>query len=79
MKSKRLHIPVAITDVQPGFVKTKEAKGYGRFWVAPVDKAVKQIIDAIEKKKWRVYVTRRWQLIAILMRVAPGWLYHRIA
>jgi len=79
MRSKRLHIPIAITDIQPGFVNTKDAKGYGRFWVAPVDKTVKQMIHAIEEKKWRVYVTRRWQLIAVLMRVAPGWLYHRIA
>lgn len=79
MRSKRMNSPVVITDIQPGFVRTKMAKGHGQFWVASADEAVKQMIAAIEKKKWRVYVTRRWQLIAILMRTSPGWLYHRMA
>lgn len=67
-----------ITDIQPGFVNTKAAKGNGQFWVAPAGKVAKQIFDAIEQKKWRVYVTRRWWLIAQLMKWAPGWLYHRV-
>lgn len=70
---------IFITDIQPGFVNTKLAKGNGQFWVAPVEKVADQIHQAIEKKKWRVYVTRRWWLIAQLMKWAPGWLYHRIA
>ena len=70
---------VFITDVQPGFVNTKLAKGNGQFWVAPVGKVARQIFTAIEKKKWRVYITRRWWLIAQLMKWAPGWLYHRFA
>ena len=69
---------VFITDIQPGFVNTKLAKGNRQFWVAPVEKVAKQIQQAIEKKKWRVYITRRWWLIAQLMKWAPGWLYHRI-
>lgn len=79
MRSKRMNSPVVITDIQPGFVRTKMARGHGQFWVASADEAVKQMVAAIEQKKWRVYVTKRWQLIAILMRTAPGWLYHRIA
>jgi short-subunit dehydrogenase len=67
-----------ITDIQPGFVNTKAAKGNGQFWVAPVGKVANQIFNAIEKKRWRVYVTRRWWLIAQLMKWAPGWLYHRV-
>lgn len=69
---------IFITDIQPGFVNTKQAKGNGQFWVAPVEKVSRQIRNAIEKKKWRVYVTRRWWLIAQLMKWAPGWLYHRV-
>ena len=69
---------VFITDIQPGFVNTKPARGNAQFWVAPVDKVANQIFNAIEKKRWRVYVTRRWWLIAQLMKWAPGWLYHRV-
>ena len=69
---------IFITDIQPGFVNTKLAKGNGQFWVAPVEKVGKQIVTAIQEKKWRVYITRRWWLIAQLMKWAPGWLYHRV-
>ena len=69
---------VYITDIQPGFVNTKLAKGNKQFWVAPVEKVAKQIYQAIEQRKWRVYITRRWWLVAQLMKWAPGWLYHRV-
>ena len=69
---------VFVTDVQPGFVNTKISRGNAQFWVQPVEKVARQIFHAIEKKKWRVYITRRWWLIAQLMKWAPGWLYHRI-
>jgi len=78
MKSKKMKADVVITDIQPGFVNTKMAKGNGQFWVAPVEKAAQQIVKAIDKKKWRAYITRRWWLVAQLMKWAPGWLYHRI-
>jgi short-subunit dehydrogenase len=78
MKSKKMKANVFITDIQPGFVNTKMAKGNGQFWVAPVDKAARQIVNAIDKKKWRAQVTRRWWIIAQLMKWAPGWLYHKI-
>lgn len=84
MKAKKIArksntpVDIFITDIQPGFVNTKLAKGNGQFWVAPVEKVGRQIINAIDKKKWRVYVTRRWWLIAQLMKWAPGWLYHRV-
>lgn len=69
---------VFITDIQPGFVNTKQAKGNGQFWVASVEKVADQIVNAIGNKRWRVYVTRRWWLIAQLMKWAPAWLYHRV-
>ncbi len=77
MKAKRMRLPIYVTDIQPGFVKTKLAKGNPQFWIAQTDKAVMQIAKAIEKKKWRVYITKRWWLIAQVMKLAPGWLYHK--
>jgi short-subunit dehydrogenase len=77
IKARRLGIPLYISDIQPGFVATKMAKG-PQFWVAPVDKAARQIVAALRKKKWRTYITRRWWLVAKLARWMPDFIYHRI-
>ena len=76
IRARRMKIPLYVTDIQPGFVDTKMAGG--RFWIAPVDKAAGQIVRAIEKKKWRVYITRRWWLVAKVFKWIPDWVYHRI-
>ena len=78
MKTKKLKANLYITDVQPGFIKTKPAQGNVQFWAASSEKAAKQIIAAIDAKKWRVYITKRWWLIAKIMKYVPAWLYHRI-
>jgi len=77
IKARKQKIPLYLTDVQPGFVDTKMAKG-PRFWVAPADKAARQIHTAIGKKRWRVYITHRWWIIAKVFKWIPSWLYHRI-
>jgi short-subunit dehydrogenase len=78
MKAYKMKVDIIITDIQPGFIKTKMAKGNGQFWVAPVDKAVAQIFSAIQRKKRKAYITKRWWLIAKLMRLIPYWLYKKI-
>lgn len=77
-KKQNPDLLIYTTDIQPGFIKTKMAKGNGQFWVAPVDKAVKQIYKAIKSKKRRVYITRRWVFIAWIMKWVPYWIYKRI-
>lgn len=77
-KTFRDKLDIAITDIQPGFVKTKMAKGHGQFWVAPVEKAARQIYDAIRAKKAKAYVTKRWWLIAKLLRLIPYSILKRI-
>jgi short-subunit dehydrogenase len=71
IKAKRLKKDVTITCIEPGFVKTKMAKGNKVFWVVPVDKAVRQIIRAIDKRKRKVYISRRWWIIAKLFKWTP--------
>ena len=77
IKARKMKIPLYLTDVQPGFVDTKMAKG-PRFWVASAPKAARQIASAIRRKRWRVYITHRWWIIAKLFKWIPSWLYHRI-
>ena len=69
---------IYITDIQPGFVKTAMAKSKNRFWEAPAEKAARQIFRAIERKKKKVYITKRWWLVAQFLKIAPGWIYNRI-
>lgn len=72
----KLRIP--ITDVQPGFVETSMAKSEIRFWEATPEKAAKQIFSAIKSKRKKVYITRRWWLIAQVLKFTPDWIYNRL-
>ena len=78
IKASKLKKNIVITDIKPGFINTKMAKGNGRFWVAPPAKAVKQIIKGIEARKRVVYITKRWWLIAQLMKIIPYSIYKRL-
>jgi len=72
------NLPVCVTIVHPGFVDTAMAKGEGLFWVAPVEKAARQIFRAIQKRKSDVYVTKRWRAIGWLLRLLPDVIYHKL-
>ena len=78
LKAKKLKKNIVVTDIRPGFVDTKLAKGNGRFWVAPPLKAAKQIIKAIEKRKRVAYITKRWWLVAQIMKLLPFQIYQRL-
>jgi len=78
IKVKKMKKNVGIICIEPGFVNTNMAKGYKKFWVVPLEKAARQIINGIEKKKQKVYVSKRWWLVARLMRLTPFWLYKKI-
>jgi len=77
IKANKMKKDIGVTCVEPGFVATKMAKGNKRFWVVPLEKAARQIITAIEKKKQKAYVSKRWWLVARLMRLVPFWLYKK--
>lgn len=78
IKTKRLKQPIFITDIQPGFVNTGMAKAEQKFWVAPADKAAMQIFSAIANKKRKAYITGRWRIVAVLIKLIPMFIYRRI-
>jgi short-subunit dehydrogenase len=78
LKNRQLKKQIAITDIQPGFVRTKMAKGNGQFWVAPPEKAALQMFNAIRLKKRKAFITRRWRLIAFLMKNMPYFIYKKL-
>jgi len=61
---------INITNILPGYVDTDIITG-PTFWMAPLDKAVKQIYSAIKKKKRKAYITKRWRLVALMMKILP--------
>ena len=69
---------VIVTDIRPGLVNTAMAKGEGLFWVMPVEKVASQICAAIRKRKSKVYVTKRWHVLAIINKNLPFTLYKRM-
>jgi short-subunit dehydrogenase len=71
-------LPVVVTDVRPGFVDTRMAKADRLFWVASPQTAARQIAAAIRGQKQRVYITRRWRLVAWVLRGLPDVVYSRL-
>lgn len=78
LKAFKMKLNIVVTDIRPGFVNTKMSKGNKRFWVATPEKAAEQIIRAIRGKKRVAYITRRWVLLAPLMRIIPFSVFKRL-
>ncbi len=76
MKGKRSKADIVVTDIQPGFVDTSMAIGK-TFWMSTTEKATKQIYSAIIKKKKKAYITKRWRLIALLLKNIPSVLLQK--
>jgi len=71
-------LPIAVSDIRPGYVATEMTEGDKKmFWAATSQKAARQIYQAIKNKRKRVYITKRWLLIAWAMKLTPDWLYYR--
>ena len=69
---------VDVTDIRPGLVNTRMAKGENLLWVMPVEKVVSQIVKAIKQKRSKAYVTKRWHILAIIIKNLPYSLFKRM-
>jgi len=74
----KMKLTIFVTNILPGFVDTPMGQSQQRFWQSSTEKAAKQIINAIHRKKKTAYITKRWRLIAWLMKILPQWIYNRI-
>lgn len=68
--SKTQKANITVTNILPGYVDTDIITG-PTFWMAPLDKAVKQIYTAIKRKKRKAYITKRWQVVALMIKILP--------
>jgi len=78
-KANRTEANISVTDIRPGFVHTEMTEDNDKmFWTAPSRKAAHQIFYAIKKRKSRAYITKRWNLIACLLKILPNGFIDRL-
>ena len=75
MHAQRLKLPITITDIQLGLLD-KAAMQQSTLWLAPLPQVAAQIIKAMQQGKRRVYVTKRWRLVAWLTKLLPEFIYN---
>jgi short-subunit dehydrogenase len=70
--------PILVTEVQPGGVDTAMLKPdrplpalARRLFVAAPTKAARQILRAVQKRKKHAYITRRYALVAFILKLLP--------
>lgn len=68
LQAKSKGSDIIVTEIRPGLVDTRMAKGEGLFWVMPLDRVTASIISAIDRKRRRLIVTRRWRLLNFLLK-----------
>jgi short-subunit dehydrogenase len=76
--AKKSRLPITVTEVQPGFVDTAMMKTerplspLGRWLlVASPETAARQIARAIRSRAKHAYITRRYGLIAFVLKLLP--------
>jgi short-subunit dehydrogenase len=74
-----LQKPIIVTDIKPGYVNTTMGSGAKKFWEIPVDLAANQIVNSIILKKRSVVITKKWIIIALMIKYLPGALFRKIA
>lgn len=75
------NIPVYVTDIMPGWVDTEEVKYSempGTYWVTPLEKAGKQIFEAIQSKQKIAYISKRQIFVKLALNIVPDIVYNAI-
>lgn len=62
---------ICFSTILPGFVDTQMAKGDKFFWMCSAEVAARQIFAGLQRGTRYLYVTRRWRLIAWLLKLIP--------
>jgi len=73
------NIPIYVTDIVPSWVDVEHttfSQLPGTYWVTPLDKAAKQIFDAIKAKKKVAYISKRQIIIAALLKIVPDFIFN---
>ena len=75
-RARRSKLPITITTIEPGYVDTPMVKSEMP-WMAPVGKAVSQMVKGIENLEQHIYITKRYRWVVWFIKVTPNWLIRR--
>lgn len=78
VKAKYEKNDIVIAELIPGYIDTDMGKGDRMFWVASLTKAARQAKRAIEKKKSRAFITKRWWFVYHVQRLLPIFIYDSV-
>lgn len=71
--------PITVTDIRPGFVDTPLLTSTRKFfWIVSVDKAARQLVCALEKRKSVATITKRWLALSYIIKVIPNSIIARV-
>jgi len=70
---------VNVLTAKPGFVDTNMIVGAkGTFWVISAEQAAADICRAIRRRRQQVYTPARWQLVMLIVRNIPSFIFRRL-
>ena len=72
------HLPIAITDIRPGFVKTDLIAGSNYPLQLTPQKVALQIVNAIERGKAVKTIDWKYSILVSLWRLIPRWIWTRL-
>lgn len=71
------NLPIKVLEVQPWFIDTRMAQ-WNVFWLCSVPKASKHIVQAIKRWREHIYVSKRWKIVAWIIKMLPYKMYKKI-
>ena len=72
------HLPIAITDIRPGFVKTDLIAGSDYPLQLTPQEVALQIVNAIERGKAVKTIDWKYSILVSLWRLIPRWIWTRL-
>ena len=72
------HLPIAITDIRPGFVKTDLIAGSNYPLQLTSQEVAQQIVNAIERGKAVKTIDWKYSILVSLWRMIPRWIWTRL-
>ena len=77
-QARMRHLPIAITDIRPGFVKTDLIAGSSYPLQLKPEDVAKHIVSAIENGKEVKVIDWRYDILVFLWQLIPRWLWTRL-
>ena len=77
-QARMRHLPIAITDIRPGFVKTDLIAGSSYPLQLKPEDVAKHIVNTIESGKEVKVIDWRYDTLVFLWRLIPRWLWTRL-